>query len=85
MVFYKRLRATQPRYIALVDKLLVTPVQTGIQHDEIGQITNLKRAIDRCLIGLCSGTNRHPLVINLARDGHAFCKNTLAFVVILGT
>ena len=67
IVFKKRLDAAGRLDAFAVVELLVAAHQAGVEHNEVGEVTDLKRAIDHPLITRGPGADRHPLVVGLPR------------------
>ena len=84
IIFKKRLHAAGPLDAFGVIELLVAAHQARVEHNEVGEVTDLKRAVDHPLIALGPGADRHPLVVGLPGGVNALKEIPLAFVVVLG-
>ena len=59
-------------------------MQAGVEHNQIRQLANLKRSVNRPLIASGMGANRHPLVIGLPCSTHPLKEIAFAWVMVLG-
>ena len=67
----------------MVNELLIATMESRIEHNQVSEIPNLELPVDRCLISLRCGANRHPLVINLTRHRNALIEVTLSLIMVL--